>query len=307
MFPETCESKRDSRQYELPVVLFASRQKPPPMAGGYQRGFLADVSRETRVLDAFLLAVVPVVLLGVAALPAGTREQFVFQRESPTVLTAYASHFVHLDGGHLAGNLAVYAVVAPVAYLLAALSGRRQLFRSMWVTLLTAFPFALSVTQLSFPAERTVLGFSGINAGFVGLLSFLLVCYASATLAAGIEERDAPALLFVTTGLIALVVLPSHAWRFEIAAAAAALSLVYVGAAASRNGVPTLARARAAVDRPGYVELAGAGLGLLVGYPVVGFRRTVTDGVLLDVYLHLIGYCLAFIVVFVFVLITDEM
>ncbi|PSP20807.1 hypothetical protein BRC61_06795 [Halobacteriales archaeon QH_10_65_19] len=277
------------------------------MAGGDERGFLADVSRETRVLDALLLAAVPVVLVGVAQLPAGTREQFVFERESPTVLTAYTSYFVHLDSGHLLGNLAVYLVVAPVAYLLAALSGRRQLFWSMWVTLLTAFPFALSVTQLSFPAQRTVLGFSGINAGFVGLLSFLLVGYAGATLAAGINERDAPVLLFVTTGLIALTTLPSRAPRLEIAAAAIALGLVYVGAAVSRTGVPTIVRARAAVDRPGYVELAGASGGLLVGYPVVGFQRTVADGGVLDVYVHLLGYCLAFIVVFVFVLITDEL
>lgn len=63
--------------------------------------------------------------------------------------------------------------------------------------------------------------------------------------------------------------------------------MVYLGAAVARTGIPTLAGVRAAVDRPGYVELAGAGLGLPVGYPVVGFRRTVPDGGgVLDVYVQ---------------------
>ena len=154
------------------------------------------------------------------------------------------------------------------------LSGRRQLFWTTWLTLLVAFPFALSAMQLSFPDARTLLGFSGINAGFVGLLCFLVVSYAGTTLAAGIEERDAPALLFWTVGLISWVTLPPRAWRVELA------------------------------------ELAVAGLCVLLAYPFLGFgaqTSLVTGDGVFDVYIHLLGYCLAFIVVYVFVLLADDL
>ena len=270
--------------------------------------FLATLSREVWLLEVLLLAVVPIILGSVALLPVA-QEGLVFQRESPTLLAAYTAYFVHFDAAHLLGNVATYLAVVPVAYLLAVLSGRRQLFWTTWLTLLVAFPFALSAMQLSFPDARTLLGFSGINAGFVGLLCFLVVSYAGTTLAAGIEERDAPALLFWTVGLISWVTLPPRAWRVELAALAVCTGLAYLASALSRVGLPTRAGIRAAVTRPGYAELAVAGLCVLLAYPFLGFgARTslVTANGVFDVYIHLLGYCLAFIVVYVFVIGVEQ-
>jgi len=271
-------------------------------------GFLTHLSREVRLLEVLLLAAVPIVLGGVALLPVA-REELVFQRESPTLVAAYTAYFVHLDATHLLGNVATYLAVVPVAYLLAVLSGRRQLFWTTWITLLVAFPFALSAMQLSFPDARTLLGFSGINAGFVGLLCFLLISYAGATLAGGIDERDAPALLFWTVGLISWVTLPPRAWRVELAALTVCTGLAYLASALSRVGLPTRAGVRAALTRPGYAELAVAGLCVLFAYPFLGFggrRSPVTADGVFDVYIHLLGYCLAFIVVYVFVFAVEQ-
>ena len=264
--------------------------------------------RAVRVFDVLLLALVPVVLGVVAQLPTETLESFVFNTGSPELLTAYTAHFVHANTTHLAGNLIVYTVAAPLAYLLAVMAGRRGFFLLSFGALLVLFPFALSLMQLSFPDERLVLGFSGINAGFFGLLSLSLVCYARAVLSERIEIRYAPVVLFVLTGVIALVALPERAWRVEIAFGTFALALAYVGAFFYRHGMPERAAVKRALDQPGYVELAGVSLGAVVAYPIVGFQEVVFFGdAVTDVYVHLLGYCFAFIVLFLFVVVVEEL
>jgi len=276
------------------------------MARAADTPFPRAVAEEVRLVDLAALLVVPGGLVAAFLLPVGAREQLVFERSEPTLATAYTSHFVHLDGRHLLGNVAVYLFVAPLSYLLCVLSGRRQLFWTSMVVFLTVFPFGLSTMQLVFPRDRLILGFSGINGGLFGLLCFSLVSYTCARLAAGLDERFAPALLFVTVGLIALVVLPADAWRVEIALTGFVFALVYVGAAVRACGVPSVATIRRAA-RPGYVELAGGGLGALLTYPLVGFGNVVLSGAgVVDVYVHLLGYALAFIVVFSFVAVVES-
>ena len=270
--------------------------------GGF-RSTLADV---VHVSDLLAIGLVPLVLAAVAALPRATLEGLTFDVTEPSVVTAYASHFVHLDAVHLLGNLSVYFPAVLVAYLLCVLSGRRRLFVITFVTLLVAFPFALSAMQLVFPRERFVFGFSGINAGFVGLACFALPGYLGANVSAKVDERYAPALLFVVVGLAALLSLPERGFRIEVAAGALGLAAAYVAVGLYRQGAPTLAEIRSAVDTPGYFELAGAGFGLLVGYPFVAFQDAVVpQGGVVDIYVHVLGFCLAFIVVFVFVFVSE--
>lgn len=255
-----------------------------------------------RLTDLLVLAGIAGALVAVHALERGTRESLVFDTTAPTATTAYTGHFVHLTDLHLIGNLAVYVPAVSIAYLLCVLSGRRQLFWTALVTLLVVFPFALSALQLVFPRERLIYGFSGITAGIVGLAGFALVGYLRETIAPGIGDEHAPAILLAMGGATALIALPGRAWRLEIGLGALALALLYVGAAVRTQGLPGRERLRAALGRPGYLELAGAGAGLLIGYPFVAFQEAVVPGSgVVDVYVHLLGYALAFIVVFAFV------
>jgi hypothetical protein len=270
------------------------------------RTFVEDVARQARLPDLLTLLVVPAVLVGVFHLPPETRRQLVFDRGAPTVLTAYTSHFVHLDRVHLLGNVLTYLFVGVLSYLLCVLSERRQLFWTATFALVAVFPFALSTMQLVFPRERLILGFSGINGAFFGLLCFSLFAFVRANLSAALDERFAPVLLFVTVGLIALVVLPARAWRVEIAAAGFALATLYVGVAMFTSGIPSWAALREAMANPGYFELAGGALGTLLSYPFVGFQDVVlSDTGVVDVYIHLLGYALGFIVVFSFVFVRE--
>ena len=267
-------------------------------------GFRRVATTGVRAIDIAALAAVPVALVAVFALPASVREQFVFESAAPTVRAAYLSHFVHRQELHLFGNLAVYLVVAPVTYLLCVLAGRRLLFRATFVTLLTAFPFALSVMQLLFPRQREILGFSGLNAGLFGLLCIAWVAYVSEQFLRSESTQYAPALLFVICGGIALITLPARAWRLEIGLGSLALGGGYL-LLWLRNDWPDPARVRQGLNRPGYAELAGAGFGLIVSYPFVGFRDIVTVGTgVIDVYVHLLGFALAFIVVYVYLVLV---
>jgi len=267
--------------------------------------FLRALRRQAHLSDVALLVSIPLVLVGVYGLPEATRAALVFETAAPTVTTAYTAHFVHMVGFHLVGNLSVYLLVAPLTYLLCVLADRRQLFVLTLLTLLVVFPFALSGMQLLFPRERTVFGFSGINAGFFGLLYVSLISYVNRTLSRRVEIEHAPALLFFSVGLIAWLSVPARGWQVEITAASVAIGLAYVVLAVRQAGLPTLAEFRAAIDRPGYFELAGAGSGAALAYPYIGFRDTLVPGGRIDVYIHLLGYCLAFISVFVF-LVVDE-
>jgi len=262
--------------------------------------------RSVRPTDLLGLAGIAGALVAVQALGRGTRESLAFDTTAPTAATAYTSHFVHLTDLHLIGNLAVYVPAVLIAYLLCVLSGRRQLFWTALVTLLVAFPFALSALQLVFPRERLLYGFSGITAGIVGLAGVALVGYLRETIVPGIGDEHAPAILFAMAGATALIALPDRAWRVEIGVGGLALALLYVGGAVRTQGLPGRERLRAALGRPGYLELAGAGAGLLVGYPFVAFQEAVVPGGgVIDVYVHLLGYALAFIVVFAFVFVSE--
>lgn len=273
-----------------------------------RRTFASSACGRTRILDVILLCTLPLVLVGVYFLPTGTRGELVLDTANPTVWAAYATHFVHLDWYHLLGNLLIYVPTVAIAFLLCVLSGRRQLFWTMTVTLLLAFPFALSALQLIFPPDRLVLGFSGINAGFAGFACFALAGYIRRTLDLGFEEQYAPALLFLVAAITAVIALPPEAFRLEIATGATALFLFYVVVGLRRLGTPSVGNLQRAAANRGYFEFTGAGFGLLVGYPFVAFQEVVIPGnEVVDVYIHLLGYSLAFILVFVFVFVTERL
>ncbi len=279
----------------------------PLRTSAHERGFLADARNETRLFDLALITAVPVLLIAVFAFPRSTLQQLVFDTTAPSVVTAYTSHFVHLNQFHLLGNLTVYVPAVAIGYLLSILGNRRQLFVTTFVVLLFIFPFALSAMQLIFPRQRLLFGFSGINAGFVGLACFALAGYFGTNISRRAGERYAPTLFFFSVGMVALVSLPAGAFRLLNAGAALTLATIYLANALYRQGVPTRDDVRSAVSRPGYFEAAGAGFGLLVGYPFVAFQDAVVpESGVLDIYVHLLGFSLAFIIMFSYVAVLNR-
>ena len=268
-------------------------------------GFRSDLVGGVRAVDVAALCVVPAVLVAVFALPIEFRRSLAFAYTDPTLPTAFTAHYVHLRATHLAGNLMGYGLLAGVGYALAVLGGRRRLFLTALATFLLAFPPVLSALNLAVPRDAIGFGFSGINMALLGLLPVLLWAYARERFIPDASARPLPAVFFLLVGWIALLALPVSTTGSGIAGLATVAAGVSIGAvyAMSTDGgvrLPTRERLRAVTSRPGYGDLFVVGSVLLVGYPVVGFPADPTGaGRVVNLYVHLLGFCLGFIGAFV--------
>jgi len=264
-------------------------------------GFGRELAASVRAVDLLALAAVPAMLVAVFALPEPTRRSLAFSYRDPTVATAFTAHFVHLKAGHLAGNVASYALLAGVGYALAALGRRRRFFFTALATFLLAFPFALSALNLAVPRNAVGFGFSGVNMALAGVLPLLLWGYAREHAFTDASVRVLPALFFPLVGWIALLALPLSAEGAGLAGITTAIAGVLIGVVyAATTGVrlrrPVRSRVRTVASRSGYGDLFAVGAVLVVAYPVVGFPPDPSGGgSVVNLYVHLLGFCLAFI------------
>lgn len=256
--------------------------------------------RLARPIDLVAIAAIPACLLVVFSLPEPVRRQLTLSYVDPTLVGAFAAHFVHLDVSHLATNLAVYALVVPVGYLLCVLSGRRSEFFVAFVTIVFAFPFALSALNVALVRPRVGYGFSGVNTAFFGFLPIALFGYFSTRLGTAVEPRDSPALFFAATAFVAAVAVPVSAVTLSVAAIGALAAIAYLWE--WYPGLAAVARRLVAVSRrrAGYVELAAVGVVTFAAFPFVAFPAdSASDGQILNLYIHLLGYALGFVASYV--------
>jgi hypothetical protein len=279
------------------------RDRDAGARSGYA-AFADELVARARVVDLLALCVPPIALAAVFALPRATRRSLAFAYTDPTLLSAFTAHYVHLGADHLLGNLAGYGLLAGVGYALAVLGGRRRLFFTAFVTYLAALPFALSALNLAVPRNAIGFGFSGVNMALAGLLSILWYCYAREQFAPGASVAALPAVFFALVGWIALLALPVSTEGVGIAGlsvgvAGPLLALLYAASSEVRLPRPLRAHAKSVAARPGYGDLLAVGAVIAVGYPVVGFPSDpAAGGSVVNLYVHLLGFCLGFIAPF---------
>lgn len=265
-------------------------------------GFVVAVRRRGRVADGLALGAVPAVLVGVFVLSRSTRVSLGFAYTDPTLSTAYTAHFVHLSVGHLLTNLLVYLLVAPTVYLLCLLAGEHghRLFRAAFPTFLGVFPFVLSALNLVFLRDRLSVGFSGVNMALFGLLPLALSMYADAQFDDDLDGTQSPLLFFAGMAIVALVAVPPTMQSLGIALAAVLSSVLYFEGVLGEVSFPGLEDLRAVSRRPGYFELLVVGASLFVLIPVVAFANARVGGDVVNLYTHLLGFAMAFMVSFLF-------
>ena len=271
---------------------------PPRQPRGVSRestdGLRAAIAANGSAADAALLAAVPAVLVGVFVLPEATREAFVLDYRAPTAVDMYASHFVHFGVGHLAGNLAAYALGAVPAYAYCAAAGRRTDFLAVFGAVLAIFPYALSGLNVVFVRPSVGYGFSGLAMAFLGFLPVATAVFARERLLPGVTLDHAPLLFFAGAGTVAVLAVPASSLSL------AAVALAAVGVAAygwSLWRSVDAASLRAAAGRTGDVEFVAAGVVLVLAAPFVAFPgEAAGSGYVLNVYTHLLGFCLGFVV-----------
>ncbi|WP_336038253.1 hypothetical protein [Halobacterium yunchengense] len=265
------------------------------------RAALADA---VRARDAAALALVPAVACGVFLLPPATRRRLAFAYDDPTAVTAYTNHVVHFGVEHLAANVLGFALLAGSGYVLAALAGHRRLFGAAAATYLVAFPPVLSALNLVVGDDALGYGLSGVNMAFEGLLGLVVVAYARQRLDGRVRVRHAPAVFFAATAAVAVLALPPGRWAAGIAAASAVVAAGYVASARSawRDATPSPAggRAESLLAQTGWLDVGVLAGVVFAGYLAVGFPAPVGgDGVVVNLYVHLLGFSLGFSVPYV--------
>jgi len=252
--------------------------------------------------DLALVGSVPCALGLVHLLPRGLRQSLVFDYAAPTVATAFASAFVHLGPVHLLVNVGLYALVAPVGLALSVAAGRRRRFRTIFATFVLAFPAVLSYLNLAVPRSASALGFSGVVMAFAGYLPFVLATYLETRFDIGPTTQLAPflaslSLVSVVSVRSVFALVGSRAAGLSLAAL---LGAVWYGLTV-RERCPTLrADCRALLRTPGAAELVVATLVLVAAVPFVAFPSTPVLGAATpNLYVHLRGYALGFLVPFV--------
>lgn len=256
-------------------------------------------ARRLPVVDMALLAIVPAMLFGLFMLPLATVRPLIFSYTEPTIVSAYASHFVHLSQTHLLVNLVGYLLLAPVGYVLATLSDRRKDFLTAFANLHLSVPLALSGLNLLFVRPRVTFGYSGLVMGLLALLGLELFEYAQARVAPTLDRENAVVLFGFEMVLITAALVPGIPILRFVAAAVALITLGY----AVRIGLDARgdsATVHPTATEPGYLELSVVAVVLLVAFPFVAFpAQPTSDGAILNLYTHLLGFCLPFIVGYV--------
>lgn len=123
---------------------------------------------------------VPFLLVIVGALPEQIRNAWILEIADPTIATLYLTNFVHLSIQHLSSNILGYLTVMLGLFPLAVLADQKR--ELIWSSLvfLTIGPFIISfvsIETLRGTPKRVVLGFSGINAAYAGLLPLFIGRY----------------------------------------------------------------------------------------------------------------------------------
>lgn len=258
--------------------------------------FLTAVRRHTRPADALALSVVPLVLLAVYALPAATKERLALSYADPSALSLYTMHFVHFRLTHLLTNLVSYAIAASVVFLLCALSRRRKRFYATLCVFLFAFPLVVSLLNVALVRPRLGYGFSALNVAFFGFLPVALLGYVGDRFTTDVTLDHAPLLFFLGAGTIALFAAPRTLPGYTASSLAGVSCALYGRSLLDDLTELSLAGFRRALDPAGYLELAAFALTVFVLFPFAAFPNDVLhEGVLVNVYVHLLGYCLGYI------------
>lgn len=236
----------------------------------------------------------------VFALPESIRESLVLQYHTPTPVTVYTAHFVHLSPAHLFSNFLLYGLLAPTTYAVATGVGAtapthttaqadRRLFWMLFAGLLLAVPVTLSALNIALGTPAVGYGFSGMNTGIFGLFTLFLGRRLNGYVSGA--SRYGGALFTAVAAGISGLVLPSALITLGLAGGAACLAVAF-GISGSRLRRQTRQRSQA-TDSTQSAAVNGFLLGLfaLVATMIFGVAEPTSP---MTLYVHFLGFALAY-------------
>lgn len=141
----------------------------------------ATIEGSTPVQRALAFGAIPLLLLTVGLLPLNQQQAWALRVSDPTVAQLYLSNFVHGDIPHLANNIVSYLLMMLFLFPLAVSAGKQRILAAVSVLFVTALPIMVSlysVATLAGTSAETVVGASGIIAGYAGSLPFFIAYHA---------------------------------------------------------------------------------------------------------------------------------
>lgn len=252
--------------------------------------------------DWVAIALIPLFLGAVFTLPDVTKEALALAYADPTLVTAYANHFVHFEMSHLLVNVVGYLLVVPTAYVLSVIGARRRQFFVVFLAFVIGLPLALSALNLIFARPGVGLGFSGILMAFVGYLPVAILGVADQRLRIPVGRLRSQWLFFLGLGVISLVSGPPP-FNWAIAGAAGLAGVLFLLPVVDDWEAADYRRLRHALSRTRNIEVLLIGLVVFVGYLFVAFPGDTTgDGTIVNIYSHLLGYSLGYVTTYLAVL-----
>lgn len=264
---------------------------------------LSEYPVATIVGDLALLASIPMVLVAIHVLvPTGLQGRFVLRPDAIEPIALFTSAYLHLTVDHLVSNLYGYAIGAGYAYLLCLWAGERRWFWLTVLTLLLVLPVFVNLTSLwifraYYPAlTSSIRGFSGVAAGFGGLVFVALVAFL---------RRDYPrAVVLFTAQSIMLVLLWEILVRFSGTIPVFETVLVAIGVLLSlveivrRRSPPGLPETRREWIEHGKTIVIVAWVIVVLTVLVAGFfpSQLVTDGTFTNIFGHAAGFMFGVII-----------
>lgn len=241
------------------------------------------------------------------------RRSLAFDYSDPSLVTAALAPYVHLELSHLLVNVIGYLLVAPTAYLLSVASGHRTRFFVTFATFLAVFPPVLSYLNLAAVRSASGLGFSGIVLAFVGYLAFAIAEHLHVNLRIGPAWSTGGTLFFLGFAIAApLSVRSVTVDRATVALGIGGLvlatllsALLFALVVAETDSLGR--RLRLATANRGSFELGVVATAVFLLFQFVAFPADPTgDGSTLNLYTHLLGYALGFMVTFVTVYVLSR-
>lgn len=262
----------------------------------------AELRESFQLIDLFMLAGIPVVLIALFALFDGPPSQMILSYENPAWHSTVTAHFVHGSPAHLFANVAAYFIVVPAAYSLALLADRRREFGLIFLIFTLVLPPLLSWSILLATERGIAFGFSGLLMAFVGALPVFIGTFVGKR---GRLPSDWDVVRGVfSLGLALIVARTAQLGEYHLALVLAALAIA---------GIFLHGPTRAVTNRAqGYMgssetQLAAVGtgafvVGLAVGFP--GSGHTLAG--LTSTYVHLMGFTFGFAISYWLVRLADQ-
>lgn len=268
--------------------------------------FSLELRERVRFWDVLTMAAIPVILVGIHLIPLSIRQEYLFEYTDPNPVTALVSALVHLHWAHLGVNIVLYALIIGMVYVLDTLTDRRTRFYRVFGVFVTVFPVVLSYLNLAAVRPAAGFGFSGIVMAFAGYLPVALAEFLEVRLEISYRRLLAPAIMFPSLGLIAVLslwsVIPENTTVLLGVVGLVAAILLTTGLyliAIYDAGSISLSTVSVAVNLPGYGDIAVGSLLVILSLPFVAFplNPQLASGTL-NLYIHLLGYALGFLVTY---------